>query len=214
MEVARVTVNLMRPVPVSELDVSVRVVREGSRIQLLETEIRAAGVVVTRAEVLRVARGESAQANCCPPIDLPGPSLGSRTRPPTSVGFSRLFEMRAVRGMFETPGPASIWFRMHGDLVAGEATDAVTATLACADFANGTGAAVSFEQWSYPNADLTVSLAREPVGPWIILDAECWVGSNGRGMTHARLGDADGWFGRSLQTTLIERRPDGSVSEP
>ncbi|MGY4395555.1 hypothetical protein ACVWZA_000716 [Sphingomonas sp. UYAg733] len=207
------TVNLIRPVPVAELHVSARVLREGSKIQLLEVELRAEGILVTRGEVLRVKRGASGDAACLPPLDLPGPSFGSRTRPPTGVGFSRLFEMLAVRGTFETPGPASIWFRMLGELVAGEETDAVTATLACADFANGIGSAVSFAQWSYPNADLTVSLARQPSGPWILLDAECWVGSDGRGMTHARIGDAGGWFGRSLQTTLIERRAKESVSE-
>jgi hypothetical protein len=41
-----------------------------------------------------------------------------------------------------------------------------------ADFCNGTSAALDFGAWTFLNADLTVSIAREPVGEWILLDAE------------------------------------------
>lgn len=207
MQIARVTINLIRPVPVAELRFAARVIREGKNIQLLDVAVEATdGTLVSRAEVLRVRKEAAPDAENIPACHLAGPAEGVPTYPPTGVGFSRLFEMRAVEGRFETPGPAAVWFMMHGELVAGEATGAVARSLACADFASGIGAAVSFEKWSYPNADLTVAFAREPRTGWVLVDAESWIGPEGRGVVHARLGDADGWFGRSVQDALIIRR--------
>ena len=43
-------------------------------------------------------------------------------------------------------------------------------------------------KWTFINADLTVSMARPPVGEWILLDAESWIGPDGAGLAMARLG--------------------------
>ena len=75
-----------------------------------------------------------------------------------------------------------------------------------ADFCNGTSAALDFREWTFINADLTVSMAREPVGEWVLLDAECWIGSDGAGLAVARLADTSGYFGRAAQSLVIEKR--------
>ena len=49
-------------------------------------------------------------------------------------------------------------------------------------------------------------LARDPVGEWILLDAETWLGPDGSGVAFARLGDTQGYFGRAIQSVLIEKR--------
>jgi len=56
------------------------------------------------------------------------------------------------------------------------------------------------------NGDLTISLAREPVGDWILLDAETWAGPDSIGLAAARLADRDGYFGRAIQSVLLEKR--------
>jgi hypothetical protein len=206
MGVARVTVDLMRPVPVGELTVYTRIAREGKKAQLVDVEIRAAGALVARGAVLRLRREEQRDAPIIPAADFAGPERGAQTRPPTGVGFSQLFDMRSVAGSFERPGPAAVWFRMSGPLVADERMSVTALATASADFANGIASVLPFDAWSYPSTDLTVSFAREPVGRWILVDAECWAGVEGRGVTHARLGDALGWFGRSMQTIIFERR--------
>jgi hypothetical protein len=65
---------------------------------------------------------------------------------------------------------------------------------------------LDFEHWTFLNADLTVSMAREPVGEWILLDAESWIGPDGAGLAMARLADVKGYFGRAVQSLVIERR--------
>jgi acyl-CoA thioesterase len=75
-----------------------------------------------------------------------------------------------------------------------------------ADFCNGTSAALDFREWTFINADLTVNFARQPAGAWILLDAESWVGPDGAGIASARLADQSGYFGRAIQSLVIEKR--------
>src|ERR1700739_2690535 len=56
MRVARLTVDLMRPVPVAPLTHAVEVLREGRKIQLVEVRLLANGIEVVRATALRIRR--------------------------------------------------------------------------------------------------------------------------------------------------------------
>src|SRR5947207_1551637 len=51
--IARVTVDLMRPVPVAPLTIETEILREGRKIPLCAVRLRAAGVVVVAATVLK-----------------------------------------------------------------------------------------------------------------------------------------------------------------
>ena len=75
-----------------------------------------------------------------------------------------------------------------------------------ADFCNGVSTVLSFRDWTFINGDLTISLARMPVGEWILLDAETWAGPDSIGIAAARLADRDGYFGRAVQSVLFEKR--------
>ena len=55
MRIARLTVDLMRPVPVAPLDVETTIVREGRKIQLIQVSLKAAGQEVARASVLNLS---------------------------------------------------------------------------------------------------------------------------------------------------------------
>jgi hypothetical protein len=78
--------------------------------------------------------------------------------------------------------------------------------MAAADFCNGTSSVLDFRKWTFLNADLTANFSREPVGDWILVDAETWIGPDGAGLAMARLADATGYFGRAVQSLVIERR--------
>ena len=209
MRIARVTVDLMRPVPVAPLTIESEVLREGRKIQLCAVRLLAGGVVVVGATVLKI----KTQALALPsdvgdlPIKLPGPDQ-SRVEPAnfSSSPFSACVSMRAARGGFGVPGPGAIWYRADRPLVEGFALSQAMRAVVAADFCNGTSAALDFRDWTFINADLTVSLARQPVGEWILLDAETWIGPDGAGLAMARLADTSGYFGRVVQSLVIEKR--------
>src|ERR1700737_2580559 len=86
MQIARVTVDLMRPVPVAPLTIESEVLREGRKIQLCGVRLSANGVVVVAATVLKI----KVQADELPPeavivpVELPGPDQS----PVEDVDFS------------------------------------------------------------------------------------------------------------------------------
>jgi hypothetical protein len=120
--------------------------------------------------------------------------------------FTTCISMRAARGRFGMVGPAAIWFRVERPLIAGSPVSQAMRAVVAADFSNGTSSALDFQEWTFINADLTVSFARQPVGEWILLDAESWVGPGGAGLAMSRLADERGYFGRAVQSLVIEKR--------
>jgi len=207
--IARVTIDLMRPVPLAPLALHTEVLREGRKIQLCAVRLLADGIVVVAASVLKVKR----QAQPLPsgigdlPVELPGPEQ-SREDPAqfSNSPFITGMQLRAARGKFGVPGPGAIWYRVDRPLVEGFGVSQAMRAVVAADFCNGTSAALDFRDWIFLNADLTVSMAREPVGEWILVDAESWIGSEGTGLAMARLADRRGYFGRAVQSLVVEKR--------
>lgn len=209
MHITRVTIDLMRPVPVAPLSIETEILREGRKIQLCAVRLLADGVVVVSATVLKI----KTQTLALPPeaaglpVDLPGPEQ-SMVEPADHAGspFTKCISMRAARGRFGMVGPGAIWFRVGQPLIAGSAVSQAMRAVVAADFSNGTSSTLDFRQWTFINADLTVSFARQPVGEWILLDGETWIGPEGAGLATARLADRSGYFGRAVQSLVIEKR--------
>jgi hypothetical protein len=208
--VARLTVDLMRPVPVAPLALETDVLREGKKIQLVAVRLLANGNEVVRATALRIRREERALPSTasCPPLDVCGPEMG---RDPDTAGMGQTpflsgIDIRIARGSFRLPGPAAVWYRAGRPIVDGAAISPLMRAAIAADFCNGTSSVLDFKEWTFINGDLTLSLAREPVGDWILLDAETWAGPDSIGLAAARLADRDGYFGHAVQSVLFEKR--------
>src|SRR3979411_230277 len=75
MHIARVTIDLMRPVPVAPLTIETEILREGRKIQLCAVRLSADGVVVVAATVLKIRmQALSLPPEIAdPPVALPGP---------------------------------------------------------------------------------------------------------------------------------------------
>jgi len=209
MQVARVTIDLMRPVPLTELALETEVLRAGRKIQLCAVRLKSDGVVVVGATVLKIRR----EVQPLPPdiADLPVALPGPEASFPEPANFStspfvKCVSLRAARGRFGVRGPGAIWYRVERPLIAGAGISQAMRAVVAADFCNGTSAALDFRQWTFINADLGVNFAREPVGEWILLDAESWIGPDGAGLAMARLADTSGYFGRVVQSLVVEKR--------
>ena len=209
MSIARVTIDLMRPVPLAPLTIETELLREGRKIQLCGIKLRADGVVVVGATVLKI----KSQALTLPdevkelPVDLPAPEQ-SLVEAGEAAGspFVRSVSMRAARGRFGKAGAGAIWFRVDKPLIEGQAVSQAMRAVVAADFSNGTASSLDFRAWTFINADLTVSFARQPVGEWILVDGESWIGPDGTGLAMSRLADRQGYFGRAVQSLVIEKR--------
>jgi hypothetical protein len=97
-----------------------------------------------------------------------------------------------------------MWFRLRRPLIEDRPTTPLMRAAMTADFCNGLSAVLDERRWSFINADLTVSLARYPLGEWVLLDAETWLGPHGVGIAAGRLADGSGYFGRAAQSLVID----------
>ena len=209
MQITRLTVDLLRPVPVAPLTFQTEILREGRKIQLIGITLLAQDKVVVRASVLKIRRatpslpdGIADKALAWPGPDESRPLAHNTSRNPFLAGLT----MRAAHGDFSALGPAAIWYRLDRPIVEGAAVSQVMRAVIASDFCNGTSALLDFRTHTFINADLSVSLARPPVGDWILLDAESWIGPDGSGIAAAKLGDVNGYFGRAVQSLVIEQR--------
>jgi hypothetical protein len=210
MRVARLTLDLLRPVPVAPLEIRSEVVRQGRKIQVASVRLLARGVEVVRASVMKVRiTNPSLESDLCNVgLDHPAPEWSHEPTkgPRVSSPFLEGISARLASGTERKPGPTAMWFRAQQPIVQGESISPLMRAAIAADFCNGVSSSLDVTQWTFINGDLTLSLARMPVGEWILLDAETWLGSDGGGIAHARLGDTSGYFGRAAQSLLIERR--------
>jgi acyl-Coa thioesterase superfamily protein/acyl-CoA thioesterase superfamily protein len=203
-QIGRVTVEILRPVPLEPLEVTARVVRPGRSVELLEASLHGPDGELMRARAWRLQAGLCDEPSGAPPA---GPAAGqNRDFFPTGeeVGYHTAMDYRFVRGAFLEPGPATVWMRMRAQLVAGEEPTALQRVVVAADSGNGVSAALDWRQHLFINTDLTVHLLRLPETQWVCLEAQTLIGS--LGMADTALWDERGRIGRAVQTLLVRAR--------
>jgi hypothetical protein len=211
MQVGRITLEILAPVPLAPLETSTRVVRPGRSVELLEGSLGAPDGEVMRATAWRV-RAADVDVRSEPDPPPPGPERGGpRDFFPTGqdVGYHTAMEWLFVHGAFLECGPATVWMRMRVPLVAGEEPSPLQRVLVAADSGNGVSAALDYDRFLFINTDLSVHLLRMPAGEWVCLDARTHV--DGLGLTDTALWDERGRIGRAAQTLLVRpRTPSGA----
>ncbi len=209
LPLARVTVELLRAVPVADLTVVTRIRRPGKRVQMLEAEMLHQDEPVAAATAW-VINGD---ARDVPGAQRPAPPAPTASGDGLQVPqFSkRGFHHQAVEidfasGHFIEPGPATAWIRLHASVVDDHPVSPAQRALVAADFGNGISSTVSPSQTTFINADLTLYLSRAPQGEWIAIDSTTYAAGEGHGFAESVVFDSEGVVGRSVQALLFQRR--------
>jgi hypothetical protein len=209
-QLARLTLELLRPVPTSRLSVTAFLVRPGRKVQLVDAVVESGGVEVAWARALRirVAPDECRAVPTVPEDEAPPPPEAGLVTPNMTDGYRAFHnegvEVRFVKGRFDAVGPAAAWFRLRQPVVAGEEPSPWQRAVATSDFGNGISAELDFASNIFINPDVSVSLNRPPVGEWICLDSRTRFGTPGIGTTESVLWDVQGRVGRAVQDLLVE----------
>ena len=214
MFVARLTVELLRPVPLSALAVRTSLLRPGRRVQLVGTSVSAGDAEVARSVALRIRKADLPAAQTAPEgIAWPGPeSLTARVESvPTAdeslVAYhSHAIEMRFISGHLDQSGPATVWMRLRFPLLAAEQPTPLQRVAAVADFGNGMSSVLRWDRWTFVNPDLTIGLHRLPEGEWVGLDSVTRIGAAGAGQAESLLFDEAGPIGRAMQSLFVDPR--------
>jgi hypothetical protein len=206
---ARVTVELLRPVPVTELTVVARVKRPGRRVQMFEAEMFHGDNLVAAATAWSISGNALDVPGAERPVPPPPTASGDGLNVPefSGRGFHRqAVEIDFVSGHFTEPGPGTVWVRFHAAVVDDHPVSPAQRALVAADFGNGTSSTVSPTETTFINADLTLYLSRTPQSDWIAIDSTTYTGGEGYGFAESVVFDESGVVGRSVQALLFQLR--------
>lgn len=210
-QVARVTLEILRPVPIGLVRVEASVVRPGRSVQMVEASLSNGENELMKARAWRIRASEIEIPDdvVTTPEAPPGPEEGDEPEffsTGQSVGYHTAMEWRSVGGGFLEPGPATVWMRMRCALVAGEEPTPLQRTLVAADVGNGISAVLDWRSHVFINVDLSVHFERMPEGEWVCVDAVTLPQRSGIGTAESVLSDERGRIGRAAQALLIAER--------
>jgi hypothetical protein len=220
MDIARITIELLRPIPLEPIIVRTDVVRPGRKIQLVDATIAIAstGVEVSRARALRIrtitvalpyddpVRGPLLVAEAPPSTPEAGITMASLLEDTYEAFHRDAIELRFVEGSWQDPGPVAMWGRLLVPLVAGEEPTAMQRTVALSDMGNGVSGVVGFDTHMFINPELSVHVWRPPAGDWVGLRCRTDLGDDGIGLAESSLYDGAGRFGRAEQSLIVDVR--------
>lgn len=209
-QVARITVDLFRPVPGAALRPEATLVRDGRRIRMVDSRLTSNGEEVVRAAVLALRIPDGIEG------DEPGPALPPPERfptaPPLAAGMPMAFhgavEWRHIVPTGGDDHPAS-WIRVPLPLLEGEEMQPVIRAALTADFVNALGNIGSRgkQRTGYINTDISLHLHRYPEGEWIAVEVVGRDAGPGIATSAAVMHDRSGPFGRCTMATLANPRP-------
>lgn len=211
-QVARIQIDLERPVPLEPLVGLVRRRQVSRRVAHLEMELSTkAGRAVSARALLTHRESISIAAEAWSPPQRPdhlGPFDWSHLYPNDSgpIFVRDAVEHRVVRGGYGVPVPSAAWLRLKVPVIDGTDPCGLSQLLAVADFGsplsqtNSIGAGLALI-----NIDLNATLFREPTGPWFLLDATGHVGQGGLGLAVTEVFDLEGPIGVITQSQVVQR---------
>ncbi|HBC56292.1 MAG TPA: hypothetical protein DCZ03_03930, partial [Gammaproteobacteria bacterium] len=134
MRFARINIDMFRPVPMLPLTVKTEVIREGSRIQVLQTTVFSEGTEVVRGMGIRMRQiptevDESLQPSKDTPPDPKGINeiklMGGKSNGAFAPTLNANLRIKQITG-FTGKGEGSCWVKVAVPVVEGETNTALT----------------------------------------------------------------------------------------
>lgn len=212
LRLARISVELGRPVPMAGFKIVTEVVRAGrATANTTATLVDGDGKVRVTAVGMHLAVGSTpifegrldnsgvstprlAESE---PGDFPIGWTGHGL-----PGFRQSVEMRYPPGEDTLPGSTTTWMRTV-PLLPDEPMTPFQRVTPLADCGNALSRNTEPGQIQFMNTDLVIALHRDPVGEWIGSRATSTWQPTGIGLADAQLFDDEGPIGRALQTMLL-----------
>ena len=208
LPLVRITVELMRPIPMSGFRVQAEVRKPGRQVVLTEAEIYDEDHVYARAFGLHLAEREMEVATAdveVPDFDtaVPGPFPITYTAHGLTA-FNSSIECRYdPRFSIGEGGETLMWMRAIPSILPGEEPSPFQRITPLADSGNGISWNQYLDEMHFINPDQTIWLHRPPVGEWLASHTVSHWQPTGIGAAEASLYDTRGPIGGATQTLLL-----------
>jgi hypothetical protein len=184
---ARFTIDLYRLPGFGAAEVTLRPIREGRRLKVIDAEYVCEGVSFARATCQLLRRSENPPGNVWKPPDWDAPKPDEIEVPDEArAAMGGMWATRQITGGFGTVGRKRVWISEVRELVGGEALTPFARVAMAADFASPF-AHSGDAGLSWINTDITLYLCRLPVTEWVgfevvnhqaadgVAIGECWL---------------------------------------
>lgn len=210
----RLTVDLMKPVPLQPMTWSSEVLRTGRRLQLVEVSLRFGESLVAQASLLALRpvpfEADGLNPGVGPPPDAPddqgGQAWSIDPDAESFIGGGQDFRFLPSA----TLGSGVGWFRLRRPVFEGGAPPTPLARAAAAADVGGAVSARRGNEFpgavSFVNADISVHLSRPPEGEWIRLASTSRWEPSGIGWVVSDIADVGGRCGSANQALVLDRR--------
>lgn len=214
---SRLTIDILLAVPVGPVEITTSLIKHGRRATVIDATLW----IPSREDDEPVAAARiSSQWIVCEPSShqgeraTPNHPVQQRTGNLADPGSDERFDyprpgfncdtgdLEYVVGSHEDPGPGVSWIRYRVPVIEGEALTPLTRVAAVADLAAAAGWDHAPGSRNYINPDLTLQLARSPVGEWLAIEASTRHGQ-GAALLDAAVYDDDGFVGRVSQSLVV-----------
>ncbi len=212
---ARLTIDMFRSAPLAPLRTSVRAIRSGRRIAVLEVTVEQDRGPIGQGKVVLLRRSEQPEGRFRPvpgwDAPAPGPALGSLPGGTDGKGLGRDASRRwiapwqawAVTGP-SGPRSGGVWIRDVYPLIAGEELTPLVRLAMAADLASPQTNS-SERGLPFINADYTVYLGREPHGEFVGIQPYGHISERGVGVGQAVVHDERGPVGFIATAAVVNR---------
>ncbi len=204
----RITVELMRPIPMAGFRVLASMKKPGRSVSLTEVELSDDDTIYARAYGMHLRTLDDLDVTT-PSIAAPRfeDSIPGSFPIPDFVhglsGFNKSVECRYEASDRGGGGPTTMWMRTNVPLLSDEEPSPFQRICPLADSLNGISYNGDLAEVSFVNADLAISLHRDPIGEWFCARAVSHWESSGIGLADAALFDTQGPVGRATQNLLL-----------
>ncbi len=206
-EIAKLSIEFLRPVPLGKLEVEVKTLRTGHKVELYEAVLFNDDGPILLARAWRTRRTPGRVPSVS--MSEPGASRPEVIAPSLLDAFPYIsnIEWRFERGEFSQPGPALVHARIKIPLVQDEETSGLCAMLIIADSANGVSQELAMDEYLFVPVDLMCSIVQVPrADDFITFDARTRIAEVGSGLSEMTISQRGRFVGNSLHTLYVEPR--------
>ncbi len=204
----RLTLDLIRPIPIAGFRVDAEMQREGRKVSTAAAVLSDLnGKVCVTATALLIAPSEEREMPTAPIAPL---KLADAAPAPFPIqkpahdqrAFGSFVETRYPPGETNAPGPTRMWMKT-GPLIEGETPSSFQRICPLADSGNAVSRNAELQQVGFVNPDLTIVAHRQTSSDWLLTETHSHWRPNGIGLAEARLSDEDGPLATALQSLIL-----------
>ena len=213
-QTTRLTVDILRPVPLGEVQTVVKEVSSSKNLSILEVELFSqqklyAKALANRLSIRPIEPSDhwSLRDRYAIPQKRPQPIPGAN---PDKDMFGNQLEIIPDLAIKD----GAVWYKFSNAILEGEPLSGLQKAAVLSDWTyatprivtqkrlilNGEQGEISFGSI---NIDNSINLSRYPIGDWVGIRAEQNLGETGAGFASGFLFDEEGYFGCSHQTLMV-----------